>query len=502
MTINMQQQQGPSSETHTTTINTIPLKPYSSKHQPITSYFSTKLSLYLLATCATLVILSQIHSLHTTCSPPSLLFPNCSVELAAFTAKLRLAVTFLPLKDLRYAKIPLRGHTWFMSSMLDTHADGEVQYQHFPSAASGGSLLCLRGRHTHDGTLNSYALAWPEALPHNAILMEGLTFVSYNHYDYHNIWHGLSAAVPFVAWHLRNRRCSTGGPTRWVLYHRGEMRTAMGPWLSHLMAAAFDCSTVNIEGFEEVGDEGVVCFEEAVVMRHNEGGMSRERRMEVYDFLRCKARAYCNISEGASEGGGDGRRRGVGGIGMTVLLRTGARSFRNESAVVGIFERECSRVEGCRLVVAYSNNQSFCEQVKMMRMTDILVSPHGAQLTNMFLMDRNSSVMEFFPKGWLKLAGVGQYVYHWIASWSGMTHQGAWRDPTGDHCPYPDDDHRCMSIFKGGRIGHNHTFFAEWATKVLLEVKTRKMEKEASIRQITNATANNPTSTPRHCSCT
>ena len=118
-------------------------------------------------------------------------------------------------------------------------------------------------------------------------------------------------------------------------------------------------------------------------------------------------------------------------------------------------------------------------QVKLMSMTDILVSPHGAQLTNMFLMDRNSSVMEFFPKGWLKLAGVGQYVYQWIASWSGMRHQGAWRDPNGDKCPYPEDDRRCMSIFKSGKIGHNETYFGEWARNVLAEVKTRKVE-EAS----------------------
>lgn len=114
-----------------------------------------------------------------------------------------------------------------------------------------------------------------------------------------------------------------------------------------------------------------------------------------------------------------------------------------------------------------------------MSSTDILVSPHGAQLTNMFLMDRNSSVMEFFPKGWLKLAGVGQYVYHWIASWSGMNHRGAWRDPDGEACPYAEDDRRCMSVFKKGRIGYNETYFSEWARNVLTDVKMRKME-EAS----------------------
>ncbi|KAL6328875.1 hypothetical protein AAG906_003892 [Vitis piasezkii] len=184
----------------------------------------------------------------------------------------------------------------------------------------------------------------------------------------------------------------------------------MGPWVKSLMQATFGGS-VNIEEFGDSGDEGVACFEEAVVMRHNEGGM------------------------------------GLTVIGLTMLMRTGARSFRNESAVVGIFQRECGKIEGCRLTVAYSDNLTFCQQ-----------------LTNTFLMDKNSSVMEFFPKGWLKLAGVGQYVYHWIASWSGMKHEGAWRDPNGDDCPYPKTIIvACLSI-------------RMWARNVLMKVKTRKME--------------------------
>lgn len=113
-------------------------------------------------------------------------------------------------------------------------------------------------------------------------------------------------------------------------------------------------------------------------------------------------------------------------------------------------------------------------QVKLVSATDVLVSPHGAQLSNMFFMDRNSSVMEFFPKGWLKLAGIGQYVYHWLASWSGMIHRGAWRDPAGNRCPFPNDDRRCMSVYKNARIGYNETYFYEWAINVLTDVKLRK----------------------------
>ncbi|XP_034702437.1 uncharacterized protein LOC117927134 [Vitis riparia] len=443
------------------------------------SFCSPKLFVYILAACVILLILFQIQYLDSPGSPSSsspswpLIHswkavsqerPNCSHELLALAEKLSDAVTFLPLKDLRYAQTAQQGHTWFMSSLYDTHVEGEVQYQQYPSAASRGRLLCIKGRDTHDGARNSYALAWTDALPRNATFLTGLTFVSYNHYDYDNIWHGLSAMVPFVAWHLRDGQCAV--PARWVLYHWGELRIKMGPWVKSLMEVTFGGS-MNMEEFGDSGDEGVACFEEAVVMRHNEGGMSRERRLEVYDMMRCKAREYCNVR---NEG------RGLAVIGLTMLMRTGARSFRNESAVVGIFQRECGKVEGCNLTVAYAHNLTFCQQVKLMSLTDIVVSAHGAQLTNLFLMDKNSSVMEFFPKGWLKLAGVGQYVFHWFASWSGMKHEGAWRDPNGDDCPYPEDDRRCMSIYKNGRIGYNDTFFEEWARNVLMKVKTRKME--------------------------
>ncbi|KAM4088425.1 hypothetical protein ACJW30_07G070200 [Castanea mollissima] len=463
------------------------------------SFYSPKLSIYILATCVILLILFHIQYslqtppsnsplstsswslrhqwqrvINTTTTTLASSSTNCTNELISLADKIRHSVTFLPLKDLRYTQTALQGHTWFMSSMYDTHEEYEVQYQQFPSENSHGRLLCLKGRDKHDGSWNSYALAWPETLPFNATLMKGLTFVSYNHYNYDNIWHGLSAMVPFVAWHKKNK-CEM--PNRWVLYHWGELRLNMGLWLKTLMEATFN-GPPYIEGFEGVlGDDEPVCFEKAVVMRHNEGGMSRERRMEVYDLMRCKARMYCNVSlEGRVAEVND---KGVPVIGITMFMRTGPRSFRNQTEVIGIFERECAKMDGCRVMVAYSNNLSFCEQVKLMSMTDILVSPHGAQLTNMFLMDRNSSVMEFFPKGWLKLAGVGQYVYHWIASWSGMRHQGAWRDPNGDKCPYPEDDRRCMSIFKSGKIGHNETYFGEWARNVLAEVKTKKME-EAS----------------------
>lgn len=109
--------------------------------------------------------------------------------------------------------------------------------------------------------------------------------------------------------------------------------------------------------------------------------------------------------------------------------------------------------------------------------TDVVASPHGAQLTNMLFMDRNSSVMEFFPKGWLELAGVGQYAHHWMADQSGMNHRGAWWDPlVKKECPFPQQDLDCFNFYKNGKVGHNETHFAEWARIVLDQVRISKMQ--------------------------
>ncbi|OVA15261.1 Glycosyltransferase AER61 [Macleaya cordata] len=396
---------------------------------------------------------------------------NYSIELEKMVSKLRDSVTFLPLKDIRFTKTATKGNTWFMSSMNNTYEDDEVEYVYFPSEASKGRLLCIMGRDTHYGENNMYSLAWPESLPACATLMGGLTFVSDTYYDYANPFHALAAMAPFVGWYKR-KGCEK--PTRWVLYHWGELRTGMGSWIQNLMEATFG-GEVKVEGFE--GGSGPFCFEKALVMRHNFGRMGKGKRVEVYDLLRCKARVYCNVTRPARVVV-EVKKKLVPTIGLTLLMRNGARSFKNETAVVEIFQRECARVEGCKLTVAHTKDLSFCNQVSLMSSTDILVSPHGAQLTNMFFMDRNSSVMEFFPKGWLELAGGGQYVYLWTANLSGMRHEGAWRDQQGDkECPHPQQDHlQCFYFYKDGQVGHNETFFTEWSRRVINQVRIRKLD--------------------------
>ncbi|KAH7679714.1 Glycosyltransferase 61 protein [Dioscorea alata] len=356
------------------------------------------------------------------------------------------------------------GHTWFMSSMNDTKEDGGPEHVYFPSEASDGQLLCLSGRSISNGTKNFYGFISPVSLTGDIDLLNGLTFISDTYYDYDNLWHGISAMIPFISWH-QSKSCML--PNRWLLYRHGELRKTMSPWLKELLIAIFQPKSLVIEEFN--GRKTTSCLEKAVVFRRNQGSMSQEKKAQVYDLIRCKTRAYCGIKKDAID-----EEKVI--VRLTLLLRVGKRSFKDDNAVISIFDKACLKVEGCRLRVARPNNLTFCDQVKLMSQTDVLATPHGAQLTNMIFMDKNSSVMEFFPKGWKELAGVGQHVYRWLAESSGINHAGQWNDPNGERCPESNPS-RCFPFYKGQQIGYNESFFFAWTASVLNEMKEQKLAK-------------------------
>uniref|UniRef100_M0ZPX1 Uncharacterized protein n=1 Tax=Solanum tuberosum TaxID=4113 RepID=M0ZPX1_SOLTU len=284
------------------------------------------------------------------------------------TAKLKHSVTFLPLQDSRFRETATTGHTWFMSSLNDTREENEAEYLYFPSKASKGRLLCFKGRDMKDGTKNSYALAWRESLPDSAILLEGLTFVSYTYYDHTNLWHGLCAVAPFVRWSMKNE-CLR--PERWVLFHWGELRLRMGSWIQQLLQTNF--GEVKVEGFDR-GDNVPYCFEKAVVMRHEMSQMGQENKLKTFNLLRCKARSYCGINPAGK--GREINERGFPIIRLTLLMRRGSRSFKNATVVTDIFSKECARVEGCILHVVQSDDLSFCDQVHIFPFLPSVLSSH------------------------------------------------------------------------------------------------------------------------------
>ncbi|KAK9163419.1 hypothetical protein Syun_004321 [Stephania yunnanensis] len=178
-------------------------------------------------------------------------------------AKLQDSVTFLPLKDLRFANKPMEGHTWFMSSLNDTYEEGETQHMYFPSETSKGRLLCINGWNQHDGSMNSYGFAWPGSLPSTATLLPGLTFVSDKYYDHENLWHGLCAVTPFVGWHMKNqcRKKPTSG-----CCSIKEVWTRTGSWVQNIMRATFE-EEMKVEYFNQEESsssssyKGPYCFE-------------------------------------------------------------------------------------------------------------------------------------------------------------------------------------------------------------------------------------------------
>ncbi|XP_011622560.2 uncharacterized protein LOC18431988 isoform X2 [Amborella trichopoda] len=378
------------------------------------------------------------------------------LRMDAMERKLKYSITFLPLKDLSFEKTADDGHTWFMSSFKEKMENPTLGNLYFPSNSSKGRILCILGRDRSDGAKNSYGLAWKEHLPRNFTLLPGLTFVSNNYWDYKNLWHGLTTLVPFVWWHKFNE-CAV--PDRFVLYHWGEIVSKMGSWISEVLHASFG-RMVPVDVLD-YGD-GPVCFERAVIYRRGISHVSLEKRMEVFDIIRCKARQFCRVAVGQDLDLGDST------FNFTLLTRAGNRSFRNESIIASIFEEECKKVIGCRFRAVRADGLSFCDQVQLMSTTQVVATVHGAQLANMIFMSKGSHIMEIFPKGWLELAGAGQYVFHWLADWMGMKHEGTWRDTEGPECPYPErGDLECFFFYKDRQVGFNRTFLSSWASNVL-----------------------------------
>lgn len=123
---------------------------------------------------------------------------------ANLSLKLQDSVTFLPLKDIRFAKTAVERNTWFMSSEWHIWRK-RIPLSLFPLISIQGKAAGAPQKEWQKRcTKNSYALAWPEGLPNSTTLLKGLTFVSDTFYDYKNLWHGLTAMFPFVGWSMKN----------------------------------------------------------------------------------------------------------------------------------------------------------------------------------------------------------------------------------------------------------------------------------------------------------
>ena len=125
-----------------------------------------------------------------------------------------------------------------------------------------------------------------------------------------------------------------------------------------------------------------------------------------------------------------------------------------------------------------------------MSRTDILISAHGGQLTNMIFMSPGGRVMEMFPGGWLEVAGRGQFVYKSLASWIGLHHEGYWRDTSTAPCPTPKDVKVCRSYYKDQPIGINVTHIGNWLREVIHRFRSMPLSKASHSYQSINNSSN------------
>lgn len=369
-------------------------------------------------------------------------------------------VEFRPLIDLSIpAGLAPDGIHRFMSSIRGRGmAMGTPEFFNFPSDFSDGRILCIKGNSTSNGTVNQYAFAFPGALPSNAVFLGGYTLISENIYDFVNPWHSLTNFVPFFYWKTENQ-CSIA--SRFVFFHLGQLNLRLGDWIKRILEATGLSPEIESLSY----DGRPVCFEKAVVNRMGLHRVQEEDMFKVFQEIRCKTRRMCNVSKpvAISE-----RKQFT----VSLVVRSGGRAFRNESAWRDVVKSQCESLQDCKWVVMYPANLTFCQQVETMSKTDILVSAHGAQLANMIFMSPGGRVLEMFPKGWLELAGPGQYVFRNLCTMVGLKHEGFWRDPSTPDCPNPRIQGQCMSFYKGQNIGLNATYVASWIGKVIQDFRS------------------------------
>ncbi|KAG6550235.1 hypothetical protein Mapa_008195 [Marchantia paleacea] len=374
------------------------------------------------------------------------------------STRLSSSVEFKPLRDMsKWENKGDNGLHGFLSDIVGRgRKEGPPELFYMPSNTTQGRLLCLQGNHTSDGTLNSYAFAYKEGLPTDAVVLPGTTLIADTYWDFNNPWHSMYNLIQFVYWKM-NPTCKSA--ERLILFHWSELRTDLGYWIKNV----FEASNLPTEP-ERLSYYGrPVCFENAVVSRSGIGGVPGSLMKDIYEEVRCSARRKCGVTDFRSGPTDEVKVR------LTLMVRTGARGFVNLTDWQKVIGSECRSEKGCKLTTMFVSNLTFCQQVEIMSKTDILVTVHGAQLTNMIFMSPGSRILEMFPRGWEEYAGHGQFIYSHLANWVGLRHEGYWRDLNTPECPasYGNDTKSCFSFYKDQAVGMNQTYISNWVSEVI-----------------------------------
>jgi hypothetical protein len=118
---------------------------------------------------------------------------------------------------------------------------------------------------------------------------------------------------------------------------------------------------------------------------------------------------------------------------IAILNRKGDRELLNADLIVNTLKEQLPEImtdNGRNISLTYFEDATFAEQVEFFSSADILISPHGAQLTGLPFMPNCGTVLEIFPKGYYhpfyfgSLAAASGLNHNFIS----MTKKGDWRN--------------------------------------------------------------------------
>ena len=126
---------------------------------------------------------------------------------------------------------------------------------------------------------------------------------------------------------------------------------------------------------------------------------------------------------------------------VTYLRRVDYRGIANDQEFVEYLQSRFDNV----LVAEFTSNTSFAEHFATMALTDLLISIHGAGLTNMMFMKPGSVLIEMFPFMWFKR------VYEPMSQRFGIKHF-VWNNPYKNKNLYRPVNFHCYEAMKDKNV--------------------------------------------------
>jgi Glycosyltransferase 61 len=184
---------------------------------------------------------------------------------------------------------------------------------------------------------------------------------------------------------------------------------------------------------------------------------------------------------------------------IAILNRQINRSLVNVQALVGALEQAFG-TSNTTVPVVYFEDTTFQDQMDFMANTDIVISPHGAQLTSIIAMPECGGLLEIYPPQYYPVNFFGS-----LADASAILHQTLYLDPSGNNntvsavtvdVPYAAVDYHSRVLARSARLCPNVDAVVQ-LTRRLVAARTQCCNiKNNDSNNANNSNANNNANSP------